>query len=142
MLNVNFYRNKSEVIKVDKELTHVIDESIVFLDNVDMLRPSVILSKKINTNYAYISDFGRYYYVTITALTGGQFQYDFVCDVLMTYKNDIKNVSCTVVKTENKKLTNAYLHDDGYMTLAFKKYVTKQFAKGFSQDTMILNVIN
>lgn len=137
---VNFYRNKSENIRADKELTHVIDESIIFKDDVNILRPYAILSRKINTNYAYIPDFGRYYFVTTTNLTGGRFRYDFKVDTVKTYASQIRNIICTVLR--NEKLSNAYLYDTEYKTLAYKRYVTKTFPRGLTEDCILLNCVN
>lgn len=140
-ITVQFYRNKSENIQVNKSLTHVIDDNVIFKDDVDILRPFVIMDRKINCNYAYISDFGRYYYVTQTNLKGGLYRYDFTVDVLMSYKNDIKNTTCTVKRNEFYKNCNGYLADSKYVSLAYKQYVTKLFPSGLHSDSLILNTL-
>lgn len=140
MVVVQFYRNKSENIKVDKELTHVIDENIIFKDDVEILRPYVILTTKINTNYAYIADFGRYYYVTVTNLTGGRYRYDFTVDVLKSHIDKMQN--CKVIATRSSNIYNKYLSDNCFKSYAYSEEVTKVFPRGFNIQPHTYLVVN
>ena len=55
-----------------------------------------------NNNYAYISDYGRYYYVdSVTVGRNGMYIVQLSVDVLMTYADAIKNLSATISRQEN-----------------------------------------
>ena len=55
-----------------------------------------------NNNYAYISDYKRYYYVdSVTVGRNGMYIVQLSVDVLMTYVDGIKNLSATISRQEN-----------------------------------------
>ena len=55
-----------------------------------------------NNNYAYISDYGRYYYVdSVTVGRNGMYIVQLSVDVLMTHADAIKNLSATISRQEN-----------------------------------------
>ena len=55
-----------------------------------------------NNNYAYISDYQRYYYVdSVTVGRNGMYVVQLSVDVLMSYVDGIKNLSATISRQEN-----------------------------------------
>ena len=55
-----------------------------------------------NNNYAYIPNYGRYYYVdSVTVGRNGMYVVQLSVDVLMTYADAIKNLSATISRQEN-----------------------------------------
>lgn len=81
------------------------DFSCIPTDTCDILYPSLILaysSAILTANYADISDFGRKYFITDTAiLTGGRIMIKLSVDVLSTYSASIKNCPCCITRNQN-----------------------------------------
>lgn len=63
-------------------------------------------------NYAYISDFHRYYFVDDIVAVGAVFEMHLRCDLLATYKTDIGNASLYVLRSASAY--NGNLIDDYY----------------------------
>lgn len=72
-------------------------------------------------NYAYIDEFDRYYYITdVKSVRNNIWEVSFLCDVLMSFKNDILNAHALVDNSQDKKTTN-YLASDIWSTLVKDK---------------------
>lgn len=72
-----------------------------------IIDPIVIIGKISATNirrfnYAYISDFGRYYFVNdIVEAPANQLEISMHVDVLRTYASDIRGISTLILRQEN-----------------------------------------
>lgn len=98
------------------------------------------LSNLKNINYCYVADFGRYYYVdNIDMGVGGIMFVNCSVDVLMSFKDSIKNIEGTVKRAEN--LSNGYIIDDNYKSLAYSNIVTKRFPHAMENDTFVLMTV-
>jgi hypothetical protein len=65
----------------------------------------------VDTNYCYITEFGRYYYITkIEPQSAGMCYIYCHVDVLMTYKNEIRN--CPIIAARSTNNYNLHLQDD------------------------------
>lgn len=98
----------------DKRVVHkTVDLSPVkgdILTPTSILYPSVKIRHYINCNYAYISDFNRYYFVTEIFAENGYCVYNLTIDVLKTYENEINNINAYVVR--NEYINNNYTVDN------------------------------
>ena len=77
---------------IGKTLTGVLEFDITFKDTFDILTPIVVLKSDVPIlkNYAYIPEFGRYYFITSTQIQPNKiYRLYLECDVLETYKADI-----------------------------------------------------
>lgn len=77
---------------IGKTLTDEQTFDITFKDTFDILNPVVLLksSTPILKNYAYIPEFGRYYFITSIQIQPNKIYKLFLeCDVLESFKNDI-----------------------------------------------------
>lgn len=99
-LNLIFYKQAATPNRVDKTdyLTRVGDLGNVQLkDTTELFTPVFILRTNplvYNSNYVYCSFTKRYYYIeSIDALSGSRIAIHCKCDVLHTYRNEIKNSS-------------------------------------------------
>ena len=93
-----------------------------------------------NINYCYVADLGRYYYVdNIEMGIGGIMFVNCTVDVLMSFKDSIKNITGTVKRAEN--LSNGYIIDDNYKALCYSNIVTKKFPNAMENDTFILMTV-
>lgn len=98
---LKLYKNSSENNDLDKNLSN---ENVVngySRDVVDMLNPVIQLAGiEVNSyNYCYIVELQRYYYIeNMTLATNGVYKLFMRIDVLMTYKEDIRESQGLITK--------------------------------------------
>ena len=111
MINVNIGTTTDDPRKLDKTISWIgsngtaTDFKCVPTDTCDILYPVLILAYSSTiaiSNYAYIAELGRYYFITDPALiTGGRIMIKLAVDVLSTYATDIKNCPCCITRNQN-----------------------------------------
>lgn len=77
---------------IGKTLTDEQTFDITFKDTFDIINPIVVLKSDVPIlkNYAYIPEFGRYYFITSIHIQPNKIHKLFLeCDVLESFKNDI-----------------------------------------------------
>lgn len=110
---ISLYNTNDSNIVVDKTLTNKIDYDIKIKDTTSVTNPTIILKTNtlITSNYAYIPDFNRYYYIEkIEVCPNDVYRIALKCDVLKSFKDDIKHSSAYVTQ---QTTTNKY-YDNGY----------------------------
>lgn len=102
-MTVTLYKNTSDKRNLNKVISEIKSVSATAKGEINIISPTLILEYfSIDFNYCYISDFNRYYFVkSITLLTGQRVQIDLNIDVLMTYKEEIKNLTVNILRYEN-----------------------------------------
>ena len=92
------YKTADENSKLEKTLSEEVSLVGALRDASSIITPSILIqSNPIGYNYAYIPEFGRSYYIkNITAFREGAYIVDLKCDVLMSFKNEIKELSGVV----------------------------------------------
>lgn len=141
-MQIQFIKNKSEVNRLNKELT-IVKEVTVNLKNPENVNNfSVIISRfeGLNTcNYAYVNALNRFYFINdIEFLNNNNFRVYFKVDVLTTYKEKILSQRALVSRNSTK--ANFYLNDDRYKIENRTRTVTKKFPNSFSGDSILLVV--
>ena len=89
---MKMYDTKSSNNVINKVLENEHEFDIKFKDKTDIVNPVVILHSAtlILSNYAYIPDFHRYYFVDkIELFPNSVYNITLRCDVLESFKNDI-----------------------------------------------------
>lgn len=105
--------------------------------NKDLVNPVFILSSYAGENYAYVDEFGRYYFVdSFLKLQGGLYEVHLSVDVLTSFKDDILNLEGTINRSESN--ADGYLVDSAYKVRAYKDIVTKTFPAGLTSNSTIL----
>lgn len=104
-LGITFYRQNCENIRVDKSeyLTQVAYYTGTLREETSLISPTIRIATDVfqPCNYAYIGDFGRYYYITdIVSVRKGLWEVSLSCDVLMTYRLGIKDTNAIVSRNE------------------------------------------
>ena len=139
--DINLYQSSAEVNRVDKTnyLTGVGTLSGVLREECSIIAPSITFKQTTvpSFNYVYIAAFGRYYYVTgITSVSKGIWRMSLSCDVLMTWKDDIRALTAIIARQENS--FNPLLLDSELPAQANQNITVIEFpAGGFSTDSAI-----
>lgn len=102
---ISLFKTNSENNRVVKTLTDENQLSGELRNQTSVLNPSIRIESTDNIstyNYAYISEFGRYYYITdIMSVRTNCWIVSLRCDVLMSYKDEIKTITGVVVRQES-----------------------------------------
>ena len=132
-INITLYSTSSDTAVVSKSLSNATTYSCALKGECSILQPVILLEASSLTgfNYAYIADFGRYYFIdNINIISAGLWQITLSVDVLMSYAGSIKNLTATVARHQSR--SDGYLPDSKYKTKAYHKVATKVFPNGFS----------
>jgi len=102
-------------------------------DESNLVNPEIILSRTVtnNFNYLYIPDFNRYYFVTDKILEHQRTIIQCHVDVLMSFKNQIKNMNIIAERASNR--FNLYQVDNELPLKNYKTVTTIGFTNGFSE---------
>lgn len=141
-MTITLYKNLSEKNHVDKDITKIGDDVTGNLrSDCSIIDPVVLLEREIdltNCNYAYIAEFGRYYFINNVVIKGKCYELNMHVDVLSTYKDVIRSNSGVV--SRQQKNFNLYLQDGNFKTYAFPHMQVIQFPSGFSSFEFVLSV--
>ncbi len=143
-MTIKFYNNLSDKIVVDKNITQIgQDMSGTLRENCSIIDPvikveGIVGANLTSCNYAYITEFGRYYYITNIICVGNLFEVHMHVDVLMSYRGDIRTNSAVVSRQE--KQYNLYLQDGVFKTYSQPHYEIKQFGTGFTDFQFVFCV--
>ena len=118
--SITLYYNSSDNNTLNKNITLVCNVTdIAIKSSIDVHRP--VIEIKTNTdikdsNYLYIPDFNRYYYITSVKETRPSY-YIIECkvDVLMSHKDSIRRCWGVLERTATNKY-NEYLPNEHYLT--------------------------
>lgn len=102
-------------------------------DESNLVNPEIILSRTVtnNFNYLYIPDFSRYYFVTDKIMEHQRTIIQCHVDVLMSFKNQIKNMNIIAERASNR--FNLYQVDNELPLKNYKTVTTIGFTNGFSE---------
>ena len=134
---ISLFKTASENNRVVKVLTDEKQLSGELRNQTSVLNPTIRIesSDNISTyNYAYISEFGRYYYITdIVSVRTNCWVVSLRCDVLMSYKDEIQSMNVILNNTQETGLSN-YLASPNWVNLVKTKTDIKVFPSGLSEQ--------
>lgn len=142
-MTITFYACTAEPERLDK--TSYLTQKATYTTanpnkDLSIINPVLIIEEAIAeyilaSNYCYISDFGRYYFIDrITANTAKNlYTLEMHLDVLYTYKEGIKLLNGCIERQE--KAANYYINDNELATQSRRRYLTKEFPSGFDNKT-------
>ena len=143
-MTIKLYKNLSDKLVVDKDIdqissdiTGTLREGCSVIDPIIKFETTVG-SNLTDCNYAYITEFGRYYYINNIKCIGKLFEVYMHVDVLMTYASGIRANSAVIARQENAY--NLYLQDGVFKTYSQPHYQIMQFPSGFSDFEFIFSV--
>ena len=139
--NINLYQNSAEVNRVDKTdyITAVGTLSGALREECSIVSPSITFKQESvpTFNYVYIEKFGRYYFVTgITSVAKDLWRMSLSCDVLMTWKDNIRALTAIIARQENSY--NPLLLDSNLPAQANQNITVAEFqGSGFTTSETI-----
>lgn len=135
-VEVNLYQNFSDPLVVNKNKSLVKTCTCQITESIDVDEMDLLLDidSAVNTcNYAYISAFSRFYFVTPGIVNGNQMVMHLVSDPLSSFWSSVGQSECVAERSSSHP--NPELQDD---MLPFKpqpKYIVRQLATGFSPSS-------
>ena len=134
---ISLFKTASENNRVVKVLTDEKQLSGELRNQTSVLNPTIRIESADNIsgyNYCYISEFGRYYYITdIVSVRTNCWVVSLRCDVLMSYKDEIQSMNAILNNTQETGLSN-YLASPNWVNLVKTKTDIKVFPSGLSEQ--------
>lgn len=110
-MKLTYYLNKSDSRYVDKDITQIVLEdhsnpvTIQLLEETSLANPTFKMKDVdiyMTANYCYVDSLRRYYFINNIRLSNGYAYLDCTCDVLMTYKQQLRAQECIIKRQRNK----------------------------------------
>lgn len=143
-MTLTLYTNTSENNKLTKTLTTLNTLTGNLKIGTSIIKPviqvsDITIANIKACNYCYISDFGRYYFVTdIKSVNNNLWEITARVDVLSTYATQIRAQTAVIKRQENS--WNLYLDDPLFKAYQNPNIVVKNFPNGFSTQNFVLAV--
>ena len=134
-MDITLCTNNSEKNKISKDITEGITLSGTLRNASNVVTPTIMLNIDNPTiyNYAYISDFHRYYFITeYVSVRTGLWQINLKSDVLMSFKDSILTSRVLVNKSESSG--SSYLSGENWVTSCKTKTDIISFSSGLLND--------
>lgn len=141
-MKIKLYNTRSENNKLHKLLTEIQEiENAKILNQASIINLTITIKRDLvsdfrSVNYVYIDNFSRYYFVDDVKIENGFLILYCRCDVLMSHREQISNIYCTIERNQNQ--SNGYLYDNNYKVLSYENIVCKQFPNGLTTNGIIL----
>lgn len=115
-MDMYIYNCLDSVNTINKTKTDEEIRSIILKDKTNLINPIIRLKSKtlIEKNYCYIPSLKRYYFIEDINFISNDIQEVYLkCDVLETFKDDILNSNCNIVKSEEDNyLSNGRMNEE------------------------------
>lgn len=126
---VKFLKNKSEYNTINKDTELIVEKTIALKSECDIVNPYLLLKLDDNlflSNYAYIPQFKRYYFITgIEILTKSLVGISLHVDVLESFKADV--LAGTVHIMESSNVDNYYPKElDSLTSMESHKFISNK----------------
>ena len=101
-MQLKLYKSLDEKNRIRKTLTEELILNGALRDNSSVIKPTILIqTDPLDYNYAYIPEFGRYYFINnVVAMRNKAFIIDLKCDVLMSYADEIYNLRALIDREE------------------------------------------
>ena len=136
MVTVTFMNNSSDNNVIDKAVSTVSTADCALKDPTEMVNPVLRVASDVITsgvNYCYIASLRRYYFVrNKRQMTAGMVEVDLHVDVLMSFKESIRQATALVEVTGNA--VNPYIESDIWTPDVRRTTHVKKFESGFNHD--------
>ena len=138
-MKVAFYNVSDDPRVVEKNVgSKIVEPECEIWGECSIMNPTLKLvynSTLAGCNYAYIADWGRYYFVHTPEINNGREMYiSLTEDVLMNFAAEIKALNVTVVRTAQNGKANLYLDDGKFKVLNYPRIQTKKFPNSLNKS--------
>ena len=140
-MTIKLYNNYSDNNVLDKSITQVgSDITGTLREDCSVINPVIAIEglTDLTVNYAYITEFGRYYFINNIVCKGKLYELQMHVDVLKTYASGIRGNNAVIARQQNEY--NLYLQDGVFKTEAIPHYEIRKFPSGFSGYEFVLCV--
>lgn len=140
-MTIKLYKNYSDNNVLDKSITQVgSDITGTLREDCSVINPVIAIEglSDLTVNYAYITEFGRYYFINNIVCKGKLYELQMHVDVLKTYASGIRGNNAVIARQQNEY--NLYLQDGVFKTEAIPHYEIRKFPSGFSGYEFVLCV--
>lgn len=140
-MTIKLYKNYSDKNVVDKNVyQYGSDITGTLRDDCSIINPVIAIEglDDLTVNYAYIPEFGRFYYINNIVCKRNLFELQMHVDVLMTYKSGIRSNTAVISRQQNNY--NLYLQDGVFKTYANPHLEIRQFPTGFTDYNFVFSV--
>lgn len=144
-MEIKLYKCADDRRVLSKTLSGAVTKTCVIKDdNISILSPRVQIAQ-FNSfksyNYAYIADYGRYYYIDDIAVDlGGLLTLSLSVDVLQTYAADIRATKALIYRQTQH--TNPLIADSLIQSQVNEVTVTRAFSGGELSNQLPANANN
>lgn len=140
---IELQTNLSEKTSLDKQLSTVLQISGTLREGTSIIDPVITIEgdmvSLIGVNYMTIPIFGRSYFIqNMRVLVNGLIEINAHCDVLSSFKSQIRSNTAIVRRQENN--WNLYLNDGTFKVYQNPVVLTKPFPNGFGDFNFILAI--
>lgn len=138
-MQATFYNNKSDKRYLNKTIEAKYSNiPIEVLEPSSVVRPRLRVSSGLigqNVNYLYVNELERYYYIKDWIMENGHILLECEVDVLMSFKDSIKNQNVIVSRQET--LYNTYQNDERFKLYNYPatKTIRIDSGNGFNFNT-------
>ena len=144
-MTIEFYNNTSPINKIRKSIGSVLETLQGTLkEETDILHPVILMESATvpNYNYAYITEFGRFYNVApAKSVRNNLWELTMHVDPLYTFRNGLLNASCILKRSSDR--FNLYLNDPEMKCVQNEWVTCQSFPSGFDtvNATFVLALI-
>lgn len=139
---IQFMYNNEPMNKISKSPQSLFSLTGTLKDEASIVDPEILVeyASPINANYAYISSFNRYYYISdITSVRTGLWRIKMHTDVLKTFSQGILGSPAIIAKSSSSY--NLYLNDPDYKCQQNDVIITKAFPSGLDDNDRIVLLV-
>ena len=142
-MTIMLYNNASAVNAVNKELTHLASLTGTLREESSIIDPVITMAgigeHLTSANYAYIEEFGRYYFINnVESVRNGLWRVSMHVDVLYTYAEQIILNDAIIERNENEY--DLKLNDGLFQTQQNPRIAQYPFPGGFTNWNFVLAV--
>lgn len=144
-MTIILYTTASEENRINKVLTTVTTLTGTLREDTNVENPYITIDMTntqtdiLKCNYAYITEFGRYYFIIDKKIINNNFiELQLRVDVLKTYATEILNNEVLIERSEF--YNEPYIVDNQRMAYNFPMVLTKKFSTGFDSPHYYLTV--
>lgn len=135
-MNIVIYKNKTPLNHISRNITQVASLTGTLKEGCSIISPDITVDYKaayIKANYAYIADFGRYYFFREPPDIGGDTMIlHLYADALYNYRNEVLSADCIAERSSSNY--DLYVDDSAVTSVAGYDFTNFSLPYEFQPD--------